>query len=330
MSSLGQHSNHWRATTILRAFRCRLTLLDRKWVARQSVDIVTIMSLIVVLTHVLSSQRAHILTKGGVGVLFTILFTAGLVLKPVRSSVIPWAIMSIVMLYRYVLNGMNAWILNHYYLYTYWVTAIALTFGFGRSAPERSMRTNSGLIIGLCFLIATIWKLLVPEFPSGEFFHYMLLSHEQYFAGVSEIVGNLKPEMLKANREAIESIRVIATSENSTVITDTPRMGLIAKSLAIWTVLIEGLVGASFLTPDRFKFHRYRHWFLITFILTTYPIATVKGFALLLTTMAFANCRRSESLPRLIYLTTFICVPIFQLQWSLVILAVMNRLGLGA
>ncbi|MBT9311198.1 hypothetical protein [Leptothoe kymatousa] len=206
-----------------------------------------------------------------------------------------------------VVNNLWHWsaLVNHEYLYTYWGLVCALAV-WSRT-PKQVLRWNARWIIGLCFLFATLWKFLGGEYLDGSFLHLtFLLDHRLAMGAV--LFGGLDLATLAENRQIFDTLQASGAVLEPQQLATTTRMAVASVVLSYWTILIEGLVAASFLLPLR-RLHRKRDWLLIIFVLTTYTVIPVLGFGALLMVMGFIQAK-NNAIARL-YLGLLITMPLW-------------------
>lgn len=263
-------------------------------------NIILLMTLIMVLLYM---QHSRILM--GVIILFVpvaILFT-----RVLKSSHY-WAILTIFIIVGFyqLIHSAD----NHTYLTVYWIIAIALSFQTKQRMESISL--NARLLIGLCFGFATIWKILSPEFIDGTFFHFTFLTDPRFF-DIAELIAGITPDIRHANLDSYNMIKSSTERKEIVQLISPPSLSTLSIFIAYWTVVLEGWIAVAFLAPVDSKISKYRDIPLLIFMITTYPIATVRGFATLLAVMGFAQCRGNNSKMRIIYLFIFLLVPIFSL-----------------
>lgn len=175
---------------------------------------------------------------------------------------------------------------NHKYLITYWCLAFGLSM---RAAePLRALRTNARLLIGLAFLFAVIAKLLSPDYMNGDFFDSLLVMDER-FSHVTSFLGGIPAQDLQLGRLLRTDLLVFGDLKAPIEVADSPRLQLMVQVMTWWTLFIEVAVAVSFLWPRDRGPSRWRDLALVVFILTTYPVAPVIGFAWVLATMGVAQ-----------------------------------------
>ncbi|MEM7394188.1 MAG: hypothetical protein AAF492_17760, partial [Verrucomicrobiota bacterium] len=101
-----------------------------------------------------------------------LLCMAGLVFRPIARNPTFWFCICCFL----VVANIHFWykIDNHKYLMTYW--CLGVFFCLETRNPLKNLAFNGRLLIGLCFLFATFWKSIVPDFRDGTFFYYTLLT----------------------------------------------------------------------------------------------------------------------------------------------------------
>jgi hypothetical protein len=202
---------------------------------------------------------------------------------------------------------------NHQYLITYW----CLAMGTSQLLPSTrgALITNARLLIGLCFLFATVWKFLSGEFIDGTFFHFTLLT-DRRFSGFADLVGGVPAEVTAANISAIDTLTRPYGDVELIQLEDSPRMGVLALFLAVWTVAIEGMLAVLFLAPLRERLAPLRDGVLLLFMVSTYPVATVVGFGRVLAVMGLAQSPNRLGIERPLYLLLFLVLPLFRFPFA--------------
>ena len=175
---------------------------------------------------------------------------------------------------------------NHKYLITYW----CLAFGLSMAAadPLRALRTNARLLIGLAFLFAVVAKLLSPDYMSGDFFDSLLVMDNR-FSTVTSFLGGIPAQDLQLGRLLRTDLLIFGDLTVPIDVVDSPRLQLMTQVLTWWTLFIEAIVAVLFLWPQDRGPSRWRDLALVLFILTTYPVAPVIGFAWVLAAMGTAQ-----------------------------------------
>ncbi len=197
---------------------------------------------------------------------------------------------------------------NHKYLMNYWTLAVSICLFYRK--PSAFLAVNGRLLIGLCFLFATVWKAVTIEFVNGSFFEYLLIGGDVRFEDFSILLTGISPEVLEQNRELLQSVKS-NPALTETALEVPPRVSVIALLLTWWTLIVEGLIAVLFLWPNPGKTRIVRDLVLGAFIISTYPVASVIGFAWLLVSMGTAQITRRSSVMKLFYIALFIVLTFF-------------------
>lgn len=233
------------------------------------------------------------------------------------------------------------WIDNHKYLMSYWVLVCALALVSSR--PGELLAHNARWLIGLAFAFATLWKLLAGQYLDGSFLHYTFLGDDR-LAFAARWLGNLPVDALAQNRILESELADKPASGFSPIFQTSDQMRMTALISSYWTLFIESMVAFAFLLPSRLAtqfqektsrgLKRFLGWFsstrdlwLLAFLVTTYLLLPVLGFAYLLAVMGFCqvvNAREAdahvltlrERRLRIGYLVLFGVLQIARLPWE--------------
>ena len=187
---------------------------------------------------------------------------------------------------------------DHAFFVIYWCAAMGMVM-WGRH-QEFVMRRSARLMIGICFALGFIWKIVSPEFFDGSLFHFKLLYDYRFAEMVTEPVGGLTAAMSESNIQAYHALR--ETDASSVPLQYSPQVTWLAIVMTIWTIFIEGLIAGCFLiSPSRLT-DKVRDAVLILFLLSTYFVVPVMGFCCAFVTLGIAQTRSDRA--RLAYLLT--------------------------
>lgn len=205
---------------------------------------------------------------------------------------------------------------DHVFFGIYWFVAVGLALS--GSQPKTTMRKTARMMIGLAFLFAVIWKIVSVEFIDGSLFRFKL-NYDYRFAEVVTLpVGQLDKDAYQRNREAYRDVRQAEVQPASGTISIPPRVSALAGAMTVWTILIEGLLAAMFLLPATRWTDRWRDWTLIGFMLSTYLVVPVLGFANIFCAMGVAQCSRNQRVTIGAYTATALGLFLWRLvRWNL-------------
>lgn len=239
----------------------------------------------------------------------TLMAVAGLLVPRVTQTAGFWLFCASVMCASNLVNWHSAD--NHKHLLGYW--CLALWLSVGAANPSEVIRQSARWLIGLVFLFAVTWKIRSPDFLSGAFFEHTLL-FDPRFSGVAKTLGEMLPRELDSNARLISAMAHESGSE-VVVLASSPRIVFMAKVMAIWTVVIEGALGLSFLLSNVARLSPLRDLLLLVFVVTTYVIAPVLGFGYLLLILGFAQTRPKQLTLRVGYLVMFAGLYVVNVPW---------------
>jgi hypothetical protein len=229
-----------------------------------------------------------------------------------------WAALAMVAIISYLLFGLAAYIPNHKYIFAYAVIAVAIVLFLAEKEDTMNMLSYQGkIIIGLCFLFASVGKFLAPEFFNGTFFEFTNVTDRRFF-GLTSVLNGLSLESLSLNLKNLNGLLNTNNTQNSFNLLTNANVTASSFFLPYWTIFIEGMIAITFCLPSKYKLSKYRNWFLIIFIFTTYPIATVKGFAIILCMLGFIQSIENNQITQYskFYLLVFILLPLTDIPFS--------------
>jgi hypothetical protein len=195
---------------------------------------------------------------------------------------------------------------NHAYLLVYWCLAATLATASGRR--DEILAWNGRMLVGLTFLFATLWKLVLsPDFADGTFFRVSLVDEPRFEAFTRLTVG--------IGRDEVLDLRDLVRDHSDGVFVPWPEMPVppprlfaVASVLTVATLAFEGAMALAFLAPSGWRVARVRHALLALFCATTYMLAPVAGFGWILVSMGVASCEPERRRARFAYLIAFLVV----------------------
>ena len=267
------------------------------------VDPVLRLSALLLLVHLLGSDPL----LGPVELLFVL---AGLALTWPLSTGWFWG-GAFVFLSFHLFGGLAA-LDNHFFLSAYWVLVLALSHLLPESEREEVRAHNGRLLVGLCMLFATAWKLIAPDYVDGSFLELTLFGDSR-FHDLARVAGGVDGEVVARTRTALQALRnpFLLPAEYAVTLGITPRVGVLARLFTWGGVGFEALLAAAFLVPSDTRLGRARHWALMLFCATVYSALPIVGFGVLLLIMGYAQCRPEERRTRWAYLGTMALVELY-------------------
>ncbi|MBU2951164.1 hypothetical protein KO493_10695 [Tamlana agarivorans] len=250
-------------------------------------------------------------------ILIPVIVVPGLLFKNVVLNKYFWLILTIFGTVPYLIFDLHGYVPNHKHIFAYVILAVFLMLFFSEKENSlNNLRFQAKYIIGLCFLFAVIGKFLAPEFLNGSFFEFTNTIDPRFY-GLTSVMGEIDMQLLKENATNMESLLNTSNVNYSFDLIGADKIEDVGLITSYWTIFIEGMIAISFCLPSKFLLSKYRNIFLIAFILTTYPIATVYGFAIVLATMGFIQSTKRSLLTgySLFYLLVFIGLPLIKIPF---------------
>lgn len=200
---------------------------------------------------------------------------------------------------------------NHKYLIGYWTLACGLSLG--TKEVRAILAHNARLLVGLAFGFAVFWKVIGGEFLSGEFFQGIFLLDERFWLFTTWVTG-VSVDALESFDDLLMYFEIFPNLASSLTFPASAALSKWALGFSYWTLVIESLIAGAFLLKGDHGFQRYRHVYLMIFLLTTYVLAPVDSFAMILCILGFAHLKDSQIKMKWAYLSLFF---LFQL-WEFV------------
>lgn len=267
----------------------------------ERVDLVALMTLVLLLVSATGGWYVRIPVS--------MLGAAGLLLPSLRRGGTLWLLLALALFGGY---GWE-WFLtdNHKFLFAYWCLALFLALRTGD--PVGALAVSSRWLLALCFVFATLWKLLSPDFLDGSFFHFSFLTDTR-LRGAAELLAGLPRGAGAENYRALESLTAHSVTVADLELRSSASVARAARVLAVLTVVVEGLVALVFLAPNRSRLARLRPLLLVAFVLGTYALAPVVSFGWVLLILAVAQAPAgSRAVPA--YVTVFLLLPLYRIPW---------------
>jgi hypothetical protein len=203
---------------------------------------------------------------------------------------------------------------NHAFLLVWWLLAAALATLAGEASRDGILAWNGRKLVGLAFLFATLWKLVLsPDFIDGRFFRVSLVDDSR-FEDFTRLAAELDADQLNALRELVREHQDGLFVARPDLPAPPARLFAVADLLTVSTLALEAAVAVAFLAPLAGWVSRTRHLLLAFFCATTYALAPVAGFGWLLLSLGVAQCEQEKARTRLAYLVAFLVV-LFATRW---------------
>jgi hypothetical protein len=204
---------------------------------------------------------------------------------------------------------------NHDYLTALWFLAIACAL-WSRD-PGGTLAHQARRLLGLTFLFATLWKLVLsPDFVDGRFFRVTLLTDAR-FENLAVLAGGMTWEDWARNDVTIDALLSADVAPAESGLVEPPALRRLAALLTGFTGVMEAALAAAFLWRPGSRLARARDALLLVFAAATFSFATVRGFGWLLMCLGLAQCEPERRATRYAYLAVFALIALYRsTPWS--------------
>jgi hypothetical protein len=201
---------------------------------------------------------------------------------------------------------------NHKYLISYW--ALACTLSFFHDRPAASLAASARLLVGLVFGFATLWKIVGGQYANGGFLYFTFLTDGRV-QPLGAILSGWPLADLTLFRQAIASLGELGAGDVALPIPQSPSLLIVATVMSWMTVIGEGSIAVLHLVPAR-RLYTARHVSLMLFIVATYFLLPVLGFAFVLAILGLAQCDEQDEECRLRYLILIGLIQLVIIPWT--------------
>lgn len=257
-------------------------------------------------------------------ILMPVIVVPGLLFNRITLNKYYWLLLTIFSVIPYLILDLVGYVPNHKHIFAYVILAITIILFFSEKKEIlNNLKIQAKFIIGLCFLFAVIGKFLAPEFLNGSFFEFTNTIDPRFY-GFTSFVADIDPLLLKENETNMQNLLSTNNTDFLFNVNGAKSLSDVGLIISYWTIFIEGMIAITFCLPSSFFLSKYRNIFLIVFILTTYPIATVYGFAIILAALGFIQSIKTNKLTKysIFYLCVFILLPLIKIPFIRVLTSI--------
>lgn len=246
-------------------------------------------------------------------ILVTILGIFGIVFKPWREKSLFWLALFTLLIFEcyYLWHSQD----NHKYLISYWCLAVGLAYS--SSNAQKFLFNNARILIGLCFLLAVIAKLVSISYMDSTFFRETLMSDTRFRPVAVNVVG-IDKEVFQQNAQTLSQLVNDQGPTKEVVEVNHPRkLTLAAWMMTVWTLIIEVLIAIAFLWKPTGWVSSCRNYLLCCFVLSTYAVANVIGFGWILAILGIAQLKDNEKHFAIVYFLLIVVLHVYRAPWSM-------------
>jgi hypothetical protein len=181
---------------------------------------------------------------------------------------------------------------NHKFLITYWVGVCYISTLFNDRIQV--LKLNAWLLITLVFGFAVYWKLASPDFMTGDFMQYTMLtdSRMQY---ITTFFTGITPAQFIDKRLLMEFLSIEPNLKTKVTLDTASNLSVVAKVITWLTLLVELAIVLFFALKYFRFFNRFKDYSLQFFILILYPFLPVIGFGFILSILGLAQAEEGKS-----------------------------------
>jgi hypothetical protein len=168
--------------------------------------------------------------------------------------------------------------------------------------------------VAVVFVCATIWKLAAGQYLDGSFLYWTFLTDDR----LQRLAATFAGVPLTDVAAAADGFRVFAalgSAGDALAVPAWHRLDVTAATLSWFALLTEGAVGVLHLTGTR-RLYLARHVSVIAFIIATYSLVPVAGFAFVLAILGVAQTEPSDVRLRLCYVGVMGWIHMTMLPWQ--------------
>lgn len=237
------------------------------------------------------------------GLITAALTACGLIVPDLGYS--PWLWLGLVCSYSAWIASVYYFADNHHYLIGYWCVAVALALI--AHDPDEVLRRSATVLVGTCFGLAVLAKMLNRDYRDSTFFTWLLIFDPRVRL-LATMVGGLTSDVFRRHATAFGRIWMgVSPGESAEVPRSLRRLAL---GLTWWTVGIEAIVAAAFLWPGD-GLDSVRVTVLMAFAVTTFTFVAVPFFGQILLLMLLAATNSAEVRVIVVMLAAFLTVVSF-------------------
>ena len=252
------------------------------------------------------------------GVVVPLLAVPGILVQRIAFNAYYWVLIALVFTLFYFFLGTAHFVPNYKLGFVSLITSVTIVLFAKRNDEDwpRLFRKLVRWVIGIGFLIIATGRLLSAEYLDGSYHEFHFLTDRSLHRATSALTGLGTPELYGVSQSFTQLLSSTDPSRQISVLTN-PMLRPTALLWAYFTVFLQAMIAITFLAPRGSWLNRRREWFLIAFIVGTFPLDTAPGFATMVACAAFIQSFRKgkPTLFSLFYLLLFMAVPLFRLPF---------------
>jgi hypothetical protein len=178
---------------------------------------------------------------------------------------------------------------NHQWLYLYWVIGLFLK-EITKSDHEVSA-FQARTLLAVVFTVACFWKIVDGEYINGSFFQFEFIADKRLQGFVDQFLAmdfnQVRVNSFISNQHIMDGLTPVFY-KNPLVLSE--RALLVSKIFSYLTIFFEALIAILFLSDKKSV---WADWMMLLFIMFTYSLIPVHGFAAILIILCIAQSKKS-------------------------------------
>lgn len=204
---------------------------------------------------------------------------------------------------------------NHKYLLFFWTVVLFLAFEQPEDQRPGLVRQGAHYLLFFTMAMAVVQKTLAPDYLSGEFFTFALMTDGRFTAFTSLVTG-ATPDMLAENqalyRQALDPVNAGAALPALSAGEGMRRLA----SVITWVNYLDQLaIAVLLLLPLTAGWQVVKHLLLMAFIVPVYLIAPVIGFGWLIIIWGYCLVPERIAYMRAGYVGLFLLLCLYEFPW---------------
>ena len=200
---------------------------------------------------------------------------------------------------------------NHKYLLAYWLAACAIAASVRDTAAQ--LRWVSKALLVCVFALATAWKLWWGEYIDGSFWYWTLIMDPRV-SGIAAALAGDSSQTVETIALRIRTTGLSGESGASTGMPVEPTLINVALAMSWATLVIEAAIASLYCAKCR-SLYRVSQTALVVFLIVTYVLLPVPGFASTLAVLGLSSCHDDDAIGRGMFVASFVWVQLTYFPW---------------
>ena len=203
---------------------------------------------------------------------------------------------------------------NHKYLLCYWVFSLFLAFDNTIDRPA-FLRRCARYLLFFTMMMAVVQKTLSPDYLSGDFFEFILMTDSR-FSALGSLVTGMDGDIFSENRQLyVRALDPLLADQPTATLHSSEALHRLALVIT-WVNYVDQIaIAVMLLLPLSRRGEIFKHLLLMAFIIPVYAVAPVIGFGWLIIIWGYCLVPNDVAGLRLGYLGLFLLLCIYEFPW---------------